>query len=211
MKIDTNKEKSKKLLEILTLESIIDSSTRKEFWKNMSYIRNILFSFIFGFGLTRLDNALSINFSILNVYKLLIAYTYFFIDWVGYNWVVFVIREYTKQNFLVYFIDYVATFIYWGLLYSYNLALIYSLYLYMFLYFQFTIWALVRYILDKSKFGKRRIFLNLAFLVIFALNVVIYQWVYQANDYLLCSIILVLQILFRTIKAFPFFRNPMIQ
>ena len=140
-----------RILAFFTLESFADEETLRKFWNNMYFLKNILFSFIFGFGLTRLHEALQGTIIWTNLYKLFIAYIAFFIDWVSYNWVIYINKEYERQNAIIFMLDFLQAYIYWGLLDSFNKPVIITMVLYSILFFGFVVWCKRRSIIDRDR------------------------------------------------------------
>jgi hypothetical protein len=201
-----------KFLAILSLELFADGENLKKFWESSRLLMNFMLSFIFGFGLTRLHEALTLtpthpNFIPLDLFKLIIAYITVFQAWISYNWVNYIKKEYSNENALIFFLDILSTIIYWGLLHSYDRLLVYSLLLFVALHVIYVLWALIRLAYNNSSFCRRRVCLNLFFLVIFVVTAFVNQYIYSNHDLLYCIIVLTLMIFYRIIKLFPYFTD----
>lgn len=192
---------------ILTLEAFESSEeNRKNFWNSSRLLMNFLFSFVFGFGLTRLHEAVA-NPKAIEILKLFIAYITVFQAWIGYNWVAYLKNEYEKQNALNFTLDIGSTFLYWGLIESYNKAIWSFLFFFVLLFGLYVIWALIKYLSDKKRYCRRRLYLNILFSVLFLLLYAINIFLLPGADLLLSLCAMVLIIMFRIIRLFPFFAH----
>lgn len=155
---------------------------------------NFLFSFVFGFGLTQLQDIFSAEFVLLHFVAICVAYVTILLSWWGYNRAVFFKPYYNNIPNLV--VDCLLLFSYWALLNFYK-SLDITLWLYLFIYVMYTIWEIIGLIHKSSK--KRSLYINILFSLLYLALLLLNMFTFNSESgaWISYSIILILQIFYR--------------
>ena len=182
-----------------------DESKNKEFNKTLRDLINILFSFAFGFGLTKLENVIIPEFEFISLYPLAIGYIIILLSWWGYNWST--IYSGAEKKYRNYIIDVLLLIAYWLIIVVYDNILIFSAVITS-IYVLYFIWSIFRFMESADSNQKKHnvnsiirnaIFAILSFIVTLHIYIIPINKGKMCAYYAILTIMLLLNITYRII------------